>query len=123
VVGLINKLSGEYKFDVNPQIIRAHVTPQLVDGVPWGFFDGANQGRPPQCDARNMLFISNSHSFMIINVLGCGTKNKPELSTLLALLFHVDMLKLRSFRCLVIRGSWYIGLTRPLYSRWDVFVH
>jgi hypothetical protein len=65
VAGLIVKLTGKYKVNIKEKKIKTPIIPQIVEGVPWVFFDGFNQGHQPRCGAGGILFISRSLFFTI----------------------------------------------------------
>jgi ribonuclease HI len=98
VVGLVVKLTGEYKSKIKLKKNRTPVMPQLAEEIPLGFFDGASQGQPPICGAVAFLFLSKSHFFRIRYVPGLGTNNKAELAALWAMLLRADMLHLRKLQ-------------------------
>jgi ribonuclease HI len=62
--------------------------------MPWGFFDGASKGHPPIYRAGKLLYLSKSHYYTIIYVMGTRSNNKVELVALWDLLFHVEMINL-----------------------------
>jgi ribonuclease HI len=95
---LIIKLAGEFRTKPKRNKNRILQMPPVADGIPWGFFDGAIQGYPPLCGIGALLYISKTHHFTIIYVLGRGSSDKAKLATLWALLFHVDMMKLHKLQ-------------------------
>jgi hypothetical protein len=79
VVGLILKLTIEFKVEIKIPKIRKPIIPSLEDGVSWGFFDGASQGNLPCCGAREVWYISNSHFFKVRYAPGKGSNMKEKL--------------------------------------------
>jgi hypothetical protein len=70
VVGLDYKL--DIQFRKEPKKIKRCITKMLdlIEGTPWGFFDGEIQGHHPQCGVRVILYISVEHHFEVRYMLG-----------------------------------------------------
>jgi len=54
--------------------------------IPWGYFDGANQGHPLSIGVGVVLFLNHNHYINIMYALGGGSNNKVELIALWTLL-------------------------------------
>jgi ribonuclease HI len=66
--------------------------------IPWGYFDGANQGYPPSIGIGVVLFLNQNHYIYIGYAPGGGSNNKAELialSTLLETTKKNDNMKLQ----------------------------
>ena len=48
----------------------------------WVLFDGACQGTPGLCGAKETLFLNNHHYFTLKYDVGIGTNNRVEFFTL-----------------------------------------
>jgi ribonuclease HI len=69
--------------------------PEILNGIPWGFFDGASQGYPPLCGVGIVLFISKDDFFNVRYVPSRGTNMKGELSAMWNLLFYANIMNMR----------------------------
>jgi len=62
---------------------------EIDRSVPWGFFDGAAQNN--RCGGGALLYLSDSHHYVLTFGLGEGTNNYAELMSLkLLLIFAVE---------------------------------
>jgi hypothetical protein len=70
VAGLVHKLVIEFRKELEK--VKRHITKMLdlIEGTPWGFFDGESQGNPPQCGVGVVLYISADHHFEVRYTLG-----------------------------------------------------
>jgi len=69
--------------------------PMLLDGVPYGFFDGASQHHPPHLGVGALLHIFDDLFFKIRYAPQRGLNKKVELSGLWALFVMFELLNLR----------------------------
>jgi hypothetical protein len=58
------KLVGEYKSDPKVKNIKHLIMSLTVEGIPWGFFDGASQVHLPLCDVGALFFLTK-HTIII----------------------------------------------------------
>jgi hypothetical protein len=58
VTGLILKLVVESKEEPDKAKNRIAIMPELIEGMPWGVFDGVSQVHPPHCGVGVVLYIS-----------------------------------------------------------------
>lgn len=85
-VGLILKLPKEFK--VNPKIKnpRVPVMHDLDFEIPWGYFDGTNQGHLAVCGVGIVLFMNKNHYMHIRYAPGRSSNNRAEFLILRTLL-------------------------------------
>jgi hypothetical protein len=55
VAGLVSNISSEFKSEHKIPKQRKPIMPPLIEGVPWGYFNGASQGHPMHCGVRGCL--------------------------------------------------------------------
>jgi ribonuclease HI len=92
----------------------------LVEGIPWGFFNGASQGYPSSYGIGAILYISTSHFYKIQFAQVQGTNMKVELSALWEFPLVVDTLTLQKFQLLgysMIVVDWVEGKVQIQVSR------
>jgi ribonuclease HI len=100
VVGLIFNMSSEFRNKQKKVKVRVPIMPDLMEGIPWGFFDGTSQGYPPFYGVGVIIFISKDYFFKVCYVPGRGTNMKAEFSARWTLLLFSNMLKLRKVQVL-----------------------
>jgi ribonuclease HI len=75
--------------------------PLIIDySIPWGYFDGARQGHPPNCGVGFVMYLSHSHYIHIRYTPEGGTNNRVELVALWTLLEvekEKNVIKLQAF--------------------------
>lgn len=79
-------MAEEFKEDPRTQKVHCPI-PRAIDyTIPWGYFDAASQGHPPNCVVGVVPFLSHSHYIHIRYTPGGGTNSRAELIALWTLL-------------------------------------
>ena len=65
-------------------------TPKINKTIPWGYFDGANQGEPLLWGAGGLVYLNEKEKLKITFAPGRVSNNKEELATLWAVL-RIDL--------------------------------
>lgn len=81
----LNK-AAEFREDPKAIKPRNPVFTSIDYEIPWGYFDGANQGHHPMCRVGVVLFIKHNHYIFIRYTSGSGSNNRAEFIGLWTLL-------------------------------------
>jgi hypothetical protein len=86
VTNHIISISKEFKVSLKRKIPWLPTMLALDLDTPWGFFDDASRGHPPQCRVGVVLYINQSHYMHIKYALGRSSNNIEKCIALWTLL-------------------------------------
>ena len=78
IIGLIEKVSREFKLDPKTKKPRILVMPQLDFDMSWGYFDGANLGHSPRMGINVILYLNVHHYFFMHYIARRGSNMKAK---------------------------------------------